>query len=645
MKLPSKKQWKNFFKVLNIFEKILFFLFLLLFLSSTIFLSINFYFAKTKIVPKEGGKYIEGILGTPRWINPIFSPLNDADRDLVELIYSGILKYGENNLENDLAEDLKILDEGKTYEISLKDNIFWSDGEKITSDDIIFTIKAIQNSETKSPLRPAWLDVEIERVSEKKLRFKLKESSATFIENLTLKPIPKHKWQEIPQKDFSLSILNLKPISSGPYQISKLNFDKEGKIVSILLKENEKYFGKRPYLKEIEFKFFGKKEELIESWKNGQIMGFYLPQEKYFGEIKNFYRFKSPRYFAIFFNQKNSKVLNSLNVRQALNYLVDKRKILEGIPEIVLIDSPLLPEIYGLKEPEKIYGFDPEKGKEILEKEGFKKENDERVKIIKTETGYQFKLDLKFGSKGKEVEELQKCLSKFPEIYQGEISGYFGEKTKEAVIKFQEKYKEEILKPFGLEKGTGEVKEATRKKLNELCFSEKEERIPLQISLATVNEKAFVEISEKLKEELKNQGIELKLEFYDPNTLLEIIKERKYDAILIGEALTKILDPFPFWHSSQTKDPGLNLCLYENKESDKILEEARKTLDEKERKEKLEKFQEILIENSPAIFLFRGDYFYFVSKIKGIKERTILDPSQRFLGIENWYLKEKRAWK
>ncbi len=649
MKFPSKNQWKQFFRILNKLEKTAFSIFAFLFLSSIIFLLTNFYFEKTKIVPKRGGKYIEGVLGTPRWINPIFSPLNDVDRDLVELIFSGILKYGENGFEGDLAKDLKILDEGKTYEINLKDNLFWSDGERLTVDDIIFTIKAIQNSETKSPLRPAWLDVELERVDDKTLRFKLKESSATFLENLTLKIIPEHVWKGTPQKDFSLSILNLKPVGSGPYQLTNLNFDKEGKIISINLKENKKYFGQKPYIPEITFKFFEKKENLISAWQKKEIMGFYLPQEKYFGEIQKSYRLPSPRYFAIFFNTKDSKILNSVKIRQALNYSIDKKEILEEVlKNAESVNSPLLPEIYGLKNPTKIYDFDLERAKELLDEEGFKETEGKRIKIVKTESGFQFKSDLKLGSQGKEVEELQKCLKKFQDIYpQGEVSGYFGPKTREAVIKFQEKYKDEILKPFGLERGTGEVKEATRKKLNEFCFIQKEEKTQLKLNLATLDDEVFIKIANKLKESWEKLGIEIDLEVYDSNTLLEkIIKQRNYDLVFFGEALTKILDPFPFWHSSQIRDPGLNLSLFENKDSDKILQEARKTLNEEERKEKLEKFQEILIENAPAIFLFRGDYFYFLSdKIKGPKEKTIFDPSQRFLGIENWYIKEKRAWK
>ena len=126
----------------------------------------------------------------------------------------------------------------------------------------------------------------------------------------------------------------------------------------------------------------------------------------------------------------------------------------------------------------------------------------------------------------------------------------------------------------------------------------------------------------------------------------EIIRPRNYEMILVGQGLEINLDPFPFWHSSQIKDPGLNLAVYENKESDKLLEEARQTLNEEKRKAALEKFQDILIEDAPAVFLYNSDYLYLVSKeIKGISVKIITDPSKRFSGIENWYIKTKRTWR
>ena len=110
--------------------------------------------------------------------------------------------------------------------------------------------------------------------------------------------------------------------------------------------------------------------------------------------------------------------------------------------------------------------------------------------------------------------------------------------------------------------------------------------------------------------------------------------------------LGAVPDPFPFWHSLQKKDPGLNLAAYQNKKADKLLEEIRQTNDGTERKEKLEQFQDILIEDAPAVFLYNPDSVYFVSKeLKGINSGIMTEPAKRFANIENWYTKTKRVWK
>jgi peptide/nickel transport system substrate-binding protein len=260
---------------------------------------------------------------------------------------------------------------------------------------------------------------------------------------------------------------------------------------------------------------------------------------------------------------------------------------------------------------------------------------------------FQFKSDLRVGSQGKEVEELQKCLAKDPEIYQGEISGYFGQKTKEAVIKFQEKYKKDILEPFGLESGNGIVKEKTREKLNEVCFERKEEKIILKFSLTTADQPILVQTAEILKEQWRKLGVNVEIKKIDIGELKrEIIPKKDYDALLFGEVLGQTPDPFPFWHSSQKGENGLNLSNYENKDVDKLLEEARENLEETKRKEILEKFQKILIEDCPAIFLYNPDYLYFLSeKVKGAEGDLIFAPSQKFDDIVNWYIKEKRVLK
>lgn len=86
-----------------------------------------------------------------------------------------------------------------------------------------------------------------------------------------------------------------------------------------------------------------------------------------------------------------------------------------------------------------------------------------------TVQGLSFTRNLQFGDKGEVVEQLQTALASDEEVYpEGLVTGYFGPLTKKAVIRFQEKYEDEILAPLGLTRGTGYVGNATREKLNEL---------------------------------------------------------------------------------------------------------------------------------------------------------------------------------
>lgn len=88
-----------------------------------------------------------------------------------------------------------------------------------------------------------------------------------------------------------------------------------------------------------------------------------------------------------------------------------------------------------------------------------------------------FNKNLEIGDKNEDVRELQKVLNENPATSvsffdagsPGKETDFFGVLTKNAVIKFQELYASDILRPFGLKYGTGFVGTATRLKLNSLA--------------------------------------------------------------------------------------------------------------------------------------------------------------------------------
>jgi len=649
---PSKAQWKQFFKVLNKKEKTTFSVFLALAIISFSFLTINFYLQHTQVKPALGGAYSEGLVGQPRFLNPIYAQTNDVDRDLVELLFSGLMRYApDGQLVPQLAKEYNISEDGQIYEFTLKDNLVWHDKKSLTADDVLFTIKTIQNPDFKSPLRVSWSGIEVSKISDTTIRFELQKPSSIFLEHCTVKIIPEHVWQSVSPENFPLNLRNLKPIGSGPYKLERLEQNTQGKTEFLILTRHSEYFEPGPYIPKITFYFFDNQPDLIKSYLNGKIKGFSLFSPKDLPKFDlglEMYSFSLPRYFALFFNPEESKVLEEDEVKQALNYAIDKQAIVEELlmGHGKIVSSPVMPEIYNLQQPLEGYPFNQEKAKKILDEAGFEQdENGYRTKYTKKSTSFQFKSNLQLKSQGTEVRELQKCLAQFPDVYpEGDVTGYFGSLTKAAVINFQEKYASEVLAPYGLTQGTGQVKKSTRAKLNELCNT-KEETLELKFSLATVDQPLLTQTASLVKNQLKELGIEISVEAFDASTLeREIIKERDYQILLFGEVLGSIPDPFPFWHSSQKKDPGLNLSLYENKKADELLEEIRQTFDQEVKKEKLEQFQELLIKDSPAVFLYNPNYLYLVaSDIKGITGEMITDPSKRLSDMENWYIKTKRV--
>ena len=202
------------------------------------------------------------------------------------------------------------------------------------------------------------------------------------------------------------------------------------------------------------------------------------------------------------------------------------------------------------------------------------------------------------------------------------------------------------MTPSGLTQGTGTVGKSTRAKLNEIC-SQPPKETPLNFSLVTVDDPILKGVASLIKKQWEAAGIGVEITTYPVSQLTQdFIKPRNYEMLLFGEVLGEIPDPFPFWHSSQVKDPGLNLAKYENKKADALLETARVSLDETTRAEKYQDFQNILIADAPGVFLYRPDYVYFVDKkIKGgLETDMIVDPSERFANIENWYTNQERAW-
>lgn len=361
--------------------------------GSLLSLPFTAFYHYTKAMPDYGGSFSEGIVGEPHYINPLLSQNNDVDRDLVGLIYSGLMKYNEEGkLVPDLAKSYEVSADGLNYTIYLKENAKWQDDTPLTAEDVVFTIQVAQNPDYGSLQRINWQGVEVEAVDSHTVILKLKNKYAQFLNNLTLNILPQHIWQDVKPVNFALSDFNLKPIGSGPYKFKKLKKDSTARIRSYELESNDNFYDDRPYIDNIELKFYDSEDEMIGEYNKNSIENMAFVSANNLKKVKfkkrlNIEELKLPRYFGVFFNQSEAKMLSDKNVRLALNYGTNKKDILTKIfdGKSLETNSPMMGEILDITDDVKKYNYDPDKAKKLLADSGWGNPDDKGVLSNKTE--------------------------------------------------------------------------------------------------------------------------------------------------------------------------------------------------------------------------------------------------------------------
>ncbi len=393
------KHFEKISKIINDFslsEKIFFYIvFSILIISGLILLKQANNSLMLK-VPANGGFLKEGIIGSPRFVNPVLA-VSDVDHDLTSIIYSGLMKNTTNNsVEADLAERFEISEDGLEYTFYLKEDIFFHDGEKVTTDDIEFTINKIQDSSIKSPKRPNFYDVKVEKIDGKIIKFILKKPYSPFLGNLTVGILPKHLWGNLTAEQFPFSQYNVEPVGSGPYKISKMDTLKKNMLLIPTYYELvafKKYSPQRAFIDKIVINFYSSERDLIEAYNKGEIESINSISVENIKSIKDKKDSETkvsvlPRIFAIFLNQNENEILAQKEVRQALNLSIDRTKIINDIL------GGYGKSVYGplpfniTNNEENLYN--PEEAIKILEKAGwlkssstniFEKKIDKKTKI------------------------------------------------------------------------------------------------------------------------------------------------------------------------------------------------------------------------------------------------------------------------
>lgn len=616
-KIPTLRQIKYVSKFLTKKEVWLIRFLTIIIIASVAFVGIRFYRGHLQVVPVYGGDYIEALVGAPKHINPLYASINDVDSDIAYLVFSSLFKYDSNGeLKKDLVSNYIISDDGKEYVIEIRDDVMWHDGNHLNADDVIFTFKAIKNQAYESPLRSSFVGVTVEKMDDNHLKFILSEKYAPFPNLLTFGIIPQELWSMISVDAASLAELNLKPIGSGPYKFKSLIKDKLGNIKAYNLEANTDYYGDRPYIKNLTFKFFVNFTEAINSLNNNSVDGLsYLPyvnkDDIVARDAMGIYSLRLPQIDSVFFNRdsKNQAVKN-LNVRKALAYATPKdaivNDVLKGDGEKAY--GPILNSSFAFSMPEESYEFNFDKAKEILKNESWEEltVTPEEIEVLEEKRDSFVSEDTNASSSEEDDSEKKKDLT---DIEKGRLA---------------------------LGAGTWLIKK------------DGDSETYLSFNLTTINDDRNIRVVEKLKEAWESIGVKVNLIFVPINEIQsEVIEPRNFDALFYSQFVGSDPDSYTFWHSTQVGKGGLNLSDYANDKVDETLEAARVSLDQEDRKAKYKEFQDVISKDIPAIFIYSPSYTYVQTKaIKGFEGTAIIKPSGRFSSISSWYIKtgKKLIW-
>ena len=336
------------------------------------------YHGVTVEVPVTGGKYIEAVAGTPVTINPILAPFNDADQDLVALMFSGLTKLGKDGESlPDLAERWDIDQTGRIYTFNLRKDARWHDGSPVTSEDVVFTLGLLKlkNFPGVPEMAEAWKGIEAISLDASAVRLTLKEPFAPFLTYTTLGILPKHILGTVAPEDIPKAGYNASPVGTGPFQFER------GQLGRVALKSNLAYYGGAPFLSQLDMLFVADEPTAVAAVKTGKAHGVLLPPDSREESIKtlskdrglNSYSGVKSSYTAVFLNTTSAFFTDSL-VRKAMLMALDRKALLSRAlgGRGAVAAGPVVPGTWAYSAVPDPAPYDPKSAALSLERAGWR---------------------------------------------------------------------------------------------------------------------------------------------------------------------------------------------------------------------------------------------------------------------------------
>ena len=335
-----------------------------------------------EVKPSSGGVYSEALVGTLNRLNPVLDYANPADQDVDRLIFSSLLRFDDRGLPvNDLVESMGISQNGQNYNISIRENALWHDGQPVTSEDVVFTVDLLRSDDLPIPedIRDLWQTVEAEALDEKTLQFRLPEPFAPFLDYLTFGILPKHLLGDFSASEIIDAQYNLQPVGSGPFSFDQFLVDGD-QIIGVQLTAFEDYYAEPAFIEQFTFKYYPDPEAAISAYQSGEVLGIgqvtndILPQALQEPEL-NLHSGQIPLLSIIFLNLDNPRApfFQDIEIRRALLMGIDRQRMINLLNDgqATLAHGPIFPGSWAYYDGVEKIEYDPDAAIQILRVAGY----------------------------------------------------------------------------------------------------------------------------------------------------------------------------------------------------------------------------------------------------------------------------------
>jgi len=353
--------------------------------------------------PIAGGIYTEALIGEFMRLNPFLDIYNQPDHDVDQLIFNSLIRFDSRGIpQAELAESWGVSRDGTIYNFSLRTNVLWHDDETFDASDVMLTIDLMKSQHQLIPedLQKFWEEVDVVVLSDSQLQFLLPEPFAPFLDYLTFGILPEHIFAGLSLEEIIDHPFNLAPIGTGPFKFNRLLVEND-QIIGVVLDAFDDYFLDRPYLDEINFRYYPTSELAFEAYENGEVEGIGIVNEAILQGVLgqpelSIYTARKPVLTMVYLNLDNPEVefLQTPDFRIALMASINRDRIIANVynGQAIPASGPIMPGIWAHYSDLETIPYDPVRAENLFESTGVT--FDEEASTFLSESGTPIQLSL-----------------------------------------------------------------------------------------------------------------------------------------------------------------------------------------------------------------------------------------------------------